>query len=92
MIGAQQVDSRGVVLPLTAALNKLTGVSCQTIQGALYAFPQITLPAAFVKEAEKAGKKPDTLYCLKLLQSTGVSVDILYPRVRALFWVALAGR
>lgn len=29
---------------LSAALNNLKGVSCNTIDGALYAFPTITLP------------------------------------------------
>ena len=29
---------------LTAALNRLEGVSCSRLDGALYAFPTITLP------------------------------------------------
>lgn len=29
---------------LSSALNKLQGVSCNSIDGALYAFPTITLP------------------------------------------------
>ena len=48
--------------------NAIDGVSCQTIQGAMYAFPQITLPAKFIAEAESKGEVPDSYYCSLLLQ------------------------
>ena len=41
--------------------------------GAMYSFPQITLPPAFLEKAKKLGKAPDTLYCLELLDETGLS-------------------
>lgn len=58
---------------LAAALNMLEGVSCQPPQGSMYLFPQIHLPQAFVKAAEAAKTVPDTFYCLKLLEATGIA-------------------
>ena len=56
---------------LVAGLNSLEGVSCNQPQGAMYAFPQITLPAKAIAAAEAAGKVPDTFYALALLEETG---------------------
>jgi alanine transaminase len=52
---AQYVQERDAILAsmkrravkLSAELNKLPGVSCQSIDGAMYAFPTITLPRKF---------------------------------------------
>jgi alanine transaminase len=38
----------------------------------MYLFPTITLPSGAVAAAEKAGKKPDEFYALKMLDATGV--------------------
>ena len=51
---------------LVDALNKLEGVTCQPSQGALYAFPSITLPEKAIKFAEGQGKAPDAFYCMEL--------------------------
>lgn len=59
---------------LVAALNKLDGVDCLPAQGALYVFPQITLPAAAKQAAEDAGMAPDAFYCLRLLEEQGIVV------------------
>jgi len=59
---------------VAAALNSLPGVSCRQSDGALYAFPSIELPEKFTAEAEAAGVPPDELYCLKLVDATGVVV------------------
>ena len=40
---------------LVGALNKLEGVSCNAAEGALYAFPKITLPERAIEEAKKLG-------------------------------------
>lgn len=37
------------------ALNRLEGVSCNAAEGALYAFPRVTLPEAAVAAAKKLG-------------------------------------
>ena len=55
-------------------LNALPGVSCVASPGALYLYPKLELPDAAVRAAEKAGKSPDTLYALELLDDTGICV------------------
>lgn len=57
---------------ITAGLNAIPGVSCQPTEGALYAFPQIHLPPKFIAHAASERKDPDTLYCLLLLEATGL--------------------
>jgi alanine transaminase len=59
---------------LVGALNSLQGVTCNEAQGAMYAFPAITLPPRAVAAAEVAGKVPDTFYSLALLEATGIVV------------------
>lgn len=34
---------------------------------------QVTIPAKAIAEAKKLGKAPDVLYCLRLLEATGIS-------------------
>jgi aspartate/methionine/tyrosine aminotransferase len=57
---------------LIAALNKLEGVSCNQAEGAMYAFPQITLPPRAITAAKSQGKQPDMLYASELLDETGI--------------------
>jgi alanine transaminase len=60
---------------LTEKLNDLSqmkGFSCQPIEGAMYAFPKIELPEKLVKQAEAQGVAPDELYCMDLVESTGI--------------------
>ena len=59
---------------LTAGLSKLEGVTVQPSTGAMYAFPRLTLPSAFLAEATKAGLMPDMLYCMRLCEATGIVV------------------
>merc|ERR1719181_668487 len=59
---------------LVAALNELEGVSCNEAQGAMYAFPQIRLPARALAAAEAEGRKGDQFYSMELLKATGVVV------------------
>eukprot|EP01089_Gocevia_fonbrunei_P007727 TRINITY_DN189_c0_g1_i1.p1 TRINITY_DN189_c0_g1~~TRINITY_DN189_c0_g1_i1.p1 ORF type:complete len:470 (+),score=91.45 TRINITY_DN189_c0_g1_i1:222-1631(+) len=59
---------------LTTALNKLEGVTCNPAEGAMYLFPQIRLPSRAVAEAKKQGKAPDAMYCIDLLDATGICV------------------
>lgn len=40
--------------------------------GAMYSFPRITIPPAAIAAAKAAGKAPDVMYCLELLEETGV--------------------
>lgn len=57
---------------ISAAFNALPGVSCQQTEGALYSFPSVKLPASFVESARMQSKAPDVLYCLELLDATGL--------------------
>merc|ERR1719387_2853221 len=59
---------------LTAMLNSLPGISAQNSNGAMYSFPSITLPEKFIQEAESQGQVPDALYCMNLLEATGIVV------------------
>ena len=59
---------------LSVALNALPGISCTSIDGAMYAFPTITLPAKAIEEAKAQGVEPDVLYCMQLLENTGIVV------------------
>lgn len=54
--------------------NAIEGITCQTLQGAMYAFPNITLPAKFIEEAKAEGAVPDAYYCTQLLEATGICV------------------
>eukprot|EP01125_Pyxidicula_operculata_P010808 TRINITY_DN355_c1_g3_i2.p1 TRINITY_DN355_c1_g3~~TRINITY_DN355_c1_g3_i2.p1 ORF type:complete len:503 (-),score=100.60 TRINITY_DN355_c1_g3_i2:272-1780(-) len=55
-------------------LNSLKGISCNPAEGALYLFPKITLPKKAIDEAVNKKMQPDMLYCLELLDSTGLCV------------------
>mmetsp|Transcript_33358 Transcript_33358/g.33980 ORF Transcript_33358/g.33980 Transcript_33358/m.33980 type:complete len:487 (+) Transcript_33358:102-1562(+) len=57
---------------VSKALNTMPGISCTTIDGALYAFPSITIPEKAIAEAKNKGVAPDALYCMELLEQTGI--------------------
>merc|ERR1712232_36625 len=59
---------------VTKRLNEFPGVSCQVVEGAMYAFPQIKLPDKAIEAARAQGQEPDFLYCMELLENTGVVV------------------
>jgi alanine transaminase len=49
---------------LAEGLNKIDGITCNCVAGAMYAFPRITLPAG----------RTDSDYCMALLEQTGICV------------------
>jgi len=49
---------------LADGLNKIPGIQCNTVEGAMYAFPKVTLPAG----------KTDFDYAIALLEATGICV------------------
>ncbi|XP_028833929.1 alanine aminotransferase 2-like isoform X1 [Denticeps clupeoides] len=53
-------------------LNTVPGIACNPVQGAMYSFPRVTLPARAIREAEERGQAPDMFYCMKLLEETGI--------------------
>jgi len=54
--------------------NKIPGITCERVQGAMYCFPSVELPKKALEEAEREGVDPDTMYALSLLESTGICV------------------
>lgn len=54
--------------------NSIEGFSCNPVQGAMYAFPQIRLPEKAIEAAKKAGQTPDTFYAFQLLEQTGICI------------------
>ncbi|BEJ17528.1 hypothetical protein CspHIS471_0609290 [Cutaneotrichosporon sp. HIS471] len=52
--------------------NKLEGVSCQPADGAMYLFPQLTMPEKAIAKAKELGKPADVMYTLDLLDATGI--------------------
>lgn len=59
---------------LEDALNSLEGVECNKAEGAMYLFPRIYLPVKAIKAAQAANTAPDTFYCRRLLNATGIVV------------------
>lgn len=55
-------------------LNSIPGFKCNTVQGAMYAFPQIMLPEKAIAAAKEAGQAPDVFYAFNLLESTGICI------------------
>lgn len=54
--------------------NSVPGMTCNTVQGAMYAFPQLTLPEKACEAAKAAGQAPDVYYAFQLLENTGICV------------------
>jgi aspartate/methionine/tyrosine aminotransferase len=63
------VRKAGIVYKM---LNNIKGIDAMPIEGAMYAFPSVKLPKAYVKAAKELGKEPDTLYCIEVLKELGV--------------------
>lgn len=57
---------------ITEKLNKNPYISCSEIEGAMYAFPTIKLTEKIVNAGIAAGKQPDLVYCIKMLEETGI--------------------
>lgn len=54
------------------ALNSVPGITCQPLEGAMYAFPQIEMPVGALEAADSQKTTADTLYALSLLNETGI--------------------
>ncbi|KAJ0257220.1 Alanine aminotransferase 1 [Hirschfeldia incana] len=59
---------------LEEGLKKLEGITCNRAEGAMYLFPCIKLPQKAIAAAEAAKTAPDTFYCKRLLNATGIVV------------------
>jgi alanine transaminase len=54
--------------------NSIDGFTCQTVQGAMYAFPQLHLPEKAIAKAKEAGQPADVFYAFQLLENTGICI------------------
>jgi alanine transaminase len=55
-------------------LNQIPGFSCQPAKGSMYCFPSVEMPPGALRKADEQGISSDTLYCVSLLEATGVCV------------------
>lgn len=68
----QSLNERAEMVAST--FNSIEGISCNPVQGAMYAFPHLTLPPKAIEAAKKAGQTPDTFYAFQLLEKTGICI------------------
>eukprot|EP00069_Balaena_mysticetus_P019113 bmy_11962T0 len=54
--------------------NQVPGIHCNPLQGAMYAFPRIFIPAKAMEAAQAHKMAPDMFYCMKLLEEMGICV------------------
>lgn len=59
---------------LVEGLNSIPGFSCAPAEGAMYAFPNISIPDKAIEKAVELETTPDNLYALSLLEETGICV------------------
>ena len=59
---------------VASRLNGIDRMTCNPVQGALYAFPQVHLPEKAIDVATEAGQAPDVFYAFSLLEETGICV------------------
>lgn len=59
---------------IVEGLNKLDGVTCNAVEGALYAFPRVRFSKRALAAAEAKGVPVDKMYVLAMLEETGVVV------------------
>jgi aspartate/methionine/tyrosine aminotransferase len=57
-----ELKQRAVIL--AEGLNKIPGIQCNLVAGAMYCFPKVTLPAG----------RTDEEYCMSMLEETGICV------------------
>jgi alanine transaminase len=55
-------------------MNKLEGVTCNKVEGAMYLFPRLNLPERAMRAAGAVGMLPDVFYARRLLDTTGIVV------------------
>ncbi|KNH03775.1 alanine aminotransferase [Perkinsela sp. CCAP 1560/4] len=65
---------------LVEGLNAIPGIHSQPIEGAMYAFPQLQISEKYIaynqekNQVDGTDHRPDTRWCLELLESTGIVV------------------
>lgn len=59
---------------LSKKLNDIDGITCNEVEGAMYAFPRIELPESYCELAKADSMAPDLRYCLDVLNATGIMI------------------
>ncbi|XP_032520395.2 alanine aminotransferase 1 isoform X1 [Danaus plexippus] len=59
---------------IAETFNTFEGFKCNVVQGAMYAFPRITLPPKAIQAAKEKNMAPDVFYAFRLLEETGVCI------------------
>ncbi|XP_059089060.1 alanine aminotransferase 1-like [Tigriopus californicus] len=54
--------------------NSIEGFTCNVVQGAMYAFPQLHLPEKAIAKAKEHNQNPDVFYAFQLLENTGICI------------------
>jgi alanine transaminase len=57
-------DLKKKALIAEKALNSMDGMHCNAIEGAMYAFPKVSLSKQFEEEAKTFNRTPDQHYCM----------------------------
>lgn len=57
---------------VTSALRAMNNVTCNEVEGAMYAFPSVKFSQKAIEAAE--GKPVDLFYCLEVLKNTGIAL------------------
>ncbi|OAO14336.1 alanine aminotransferase 2 [Blastocystis sp. ATCC 50177/Nand II] len=70
--GDKFVSFKKVMSELKLNCQLLEGVSCLSVDGALYTYFRLTMPPKAIAAAKKMGKAADAMYCMDLLNEAGV--------------------
>lgn len=54
--------------------NSVPGMKSNQVAGAMYAFPQITIPEKAIAAAKEKGQAADAFYAFELLETTGICI------------------
>merc|ERR1712151_96401 len=57
---------------LASTFNDMKQITCTDIEGAMYGFPRIHFSQKFIDNAHAQGKQPDFLYCMEMVNNTGI--------------------
>lgn len=57
---------------LEKTFNEMDNITCARIEGAMYAFPSVHFTDKFLRHAKMDGRPADFLYCLEMLEQTGI--------------------
>ena len=49
---------------VTVAMNQMENITCNEVEGAMYAFPQVKFSQKAIDAAKQANQAPDLFYCL----------------------------